>query len=283
MARWRDGAAALWRGARASVMGGPLPTGASTVAPLPAEAAVVDLARLQREIAQRDGVLELAAHELRNPLHALSLQLTLARTAAQGGHAEDAVRRLARAELALKRYSQRVTVLMELLARPGARYPLAARRVDVVALLGSLVESQHDEARARGIALHLQVEAPGALCDVDPVALEQIVDNLLLNAFKHSGATVVAVGVSLDADPGFWSVSVSDNGNGIASREQCVIQHAFAAAAPAARGSGTGLGLWIVTRLVQAMDGVVDLTSAPGAGSIFTVRIPLREHRSPEP
>jgi len=244
-----------------------------------------ELERLKREIVLRDDILALAAHELRNPLHALSLHLALARATAQAGHAAEAADRIRRAELTLKRYSERVTVLMELLASPGATYPLAPRRIDVSALVETLVDSLEQEARSRGISVSVSwSEATFApMRFIDPVALEQVVDNLLLNAFKHSGATVVAVGVSLDADPGFWSVCVSDNGNGIASREQCVIQHAFAAAAPAARGSGTGLGLWIVTRLVQAMDGVVDLTSAPGAGSIFTVRIPLREHRSPEP
>ena len=89
-----------------------------------------ELDRLKREIALRDDVLSLAAHELRNPLHALSLHLALARATAQAGNAVEAAERIRRAELTLKRYSERVTVLMELLASPGATYPLNRKRME---------------------------------------------------------------------------------------------------------------------------------------------------------
>ncbi len=233
-----------------------------------------ELARLKREIATRDDILAIAAHELRNPLHALSMHLALARATAQGGAAEEAAERIRRAELTLRRYAERVTVLMELLASPGAVYPTTLRRVDIVALLETLVESLDQEARSRGVAI--SVEATPAEADwtraVDPVAFEQIVDNLLLNAFKHSRATRVALRVSHGG--GAWWVQVEDNGGGIALEDQQSIFEKFAVASHSSRGAGTGLGLWIVTRLVQAMDGEITLDSAPGDGCRFTVRIP---------
>ena len=233
-----------------------------------------ELASLKREIALRDDILSLAAHELRNPLHALSLHLALARATAQGGNATEAAERIRRAELTLKRYSERVTVLMELLASPGATYPLARRRVDVPALLATLVDSLEQEARSRAIAVGIVGDdaAFGPLRAVDPVAFEQVVDNLLLNAFKHSGATEVTI--RLAADERSWSVQVEDNGGGIALVDQPTIFEKFAVATHSSRGAGTGLGLWIVTRLVQAMGGEITLKSAPGKGCVFTVRIP---------
>lgn len=233
-----------------------------------------ELESLKREIALRDDVLSLAAHELRNPLHALSLHLALARATAQAGNAPDAADRIRRAELTLKRYSERVTVLMELLASPGAVYPLASRRVDVPALVATLVDSLAEEARSRGIAVGVVVDeatfAPTRA--IDPVAFEQVVDNLLLNAFKHSGAS--AVSIVLSAADRAWNVQVVDNGAGIALADQQMIFEKFAVAAHSSRGAGTGLGLWIVTRLVQAMNGEITLKSAPGTGCVFTVRIP---------
>jgi signal transduction histidine kinase len=71
-----------------------------------------------------------------------------------------------------------------------------------------------------------------------------------------------------------WSVQVEDNGGGIAIADQQTIFEKFAVAAHSSRGAGTGLGLWIVTRLVQAMGGEITLQSTPGSGSAFTVRIP---------
>jgi two-component system OmpR family sensor kinase len=233
-----------------------------------------EVARLKREIAIRDDVLSLAAHELRNPLHALALHLALARTLAQAGNGADSADRIRRAELTLKRYTERVTVLMELLASPGAVYPLAPRQVDVAALLTGLVDSLDQEARSRGIDVVVVADLPASQRTrlVDTVAFEQVVDNLLLNSFKHSGAT--AVTIRLRSEPGFWSVQVEDNGSGIAIEDQQAVFEKFTVASHSSRGAGTGLGLWIVARLVQAMDGTVGLASAPRAGCVFTVRIP---------
>ena len=239
-----------------------------------------ELERLKREIALRDDVLALAAHELRNPLHALSLHLALARNTAQAGNAEEAAERIRRAELTLRRYAERVTVLMELLASPGASYPLARRRIDVPALVASLVDSLAHDGRSRGIAVRVDCDeaAFGPMRAVDPVAFEQVIDNLLLNAFKHSSASEVAV--RLASGERAWTVQVEDNGGGIALEDQDTIFEKFTVAAHSSRGAGTGLGLWIVTRLVQAMDGEITLQSAPGTGCVFTVRIPEADDMS---
>jgi signal transduction histidine kinase len=235
-----------------------------------------ELDSLKREIALRDDVLSLAAHELRNPLHALALHLALARTTAQAGNAAEAADRIRRAELSLKRYAERVTVLMELLASPGAVYPLTRRRADVPALVATLVDSLEQEARSRGITVDVVFDAAAfeTMRGVDPVVLEQVVDNLLLNAFKHSGASRVTIRLSDARDD--WLLQVEDNGRGIALEDQKTIFEKFAVAAHSSRGAGTGLGLWIVTRLVQAMAGEITLDSAPGTGCVFTVRIPNR-------
>ncbi len=241
---------------------------------------VSELERLKREIALRDDVLSLAAHELRNPLHALSLHLALARSTAQAGNAQEAAERIRRAERTLKRYSERVTVLMELLASPAATYPLAPRRVDVPALVANLVDSLEQEARNRSIAVRVDADEStfAPMRAVDPVAFEQVIDNLVLNAFKHSGASELTI--RLSAAGSSWSVQVEDNGSGIALSDQRTIFEKFAVAAHSSRGSGTGLGLWIVTRLVQAMDGEITLESAPGSGCVFTVRIPEADDMS---
>ena len=235
-----------------------------------------ELASLKREITLRDDVLALAAHELRNPLHALSLHLALARVTALAGNGAEAAERIRRAELTLKRYAERVTVLMELVATPGATFPVARERIDVAALVSTLVDSLEEEARSRGIQVRVVCDdAFDPMRAVDPVAFEQVVDNLVLNAFKHSAATELTL--SLSAGDTSWSVLVEDNGSGIALEDQRTIFEKFAVAVHSSRGSGTGLGLWIVSRLVQAMGGEITVTSAPGQGCAFTVRIPERD------
>lgn len=236
---------------------------------------------MRHEIALRDDILSLAAHELRNPLHALSLHLALARATARAGNGAEAAERIRRAELTLRRYSERVAVLMELLASPGVAYPLAPRRVDVVGTLTTLMDSLEQEARSRSIDVALVAEAGFApLRVVDPVALEQLVDNLLPNAFKHSGASEVHIGLSPHERS--WRIEVADNGTGIAAADQASIFEKFAVAAHSSRGAraGMGLGLWIVTRLVQAMGGKITLESEPGKGCVFTVDMPEADDMS---
>ena len=235
-----------------------------------------ELARLKREIAVRDDILSIAAHELRNPLHALALHLALARVTAQNAASPEVAERIRRAELTLRRYSERVTVLMELLASPDAVYPITTRGTDVLALLETLVDSLDQEARLRGVAVTIVAEPPGAWrSDVDPIAFEQVVDNLLLNAFKHSAATRITI--RLQSGPTSWSVRVEDNGHGIAPRgSRQDLPEVRGRRAFVAGRRRSGLGLWIVTRLVHAMDGDVSLSSAPGDGCVFTVRIPER-------
>lgn len=241
-------------------------------------ATALELARLQAAVGERDDMLALAAHELRNPLHALSLQLALARSTAHGGGHADLADRLRRAEATLKRYSERVTVLMELLAMPRARYPLSPRDADLSALVATLADSLEQEARSRGITLCTRVPASFP-SRVDTVAIEQVVDNLLLNAFKHSGASTVTL--QLEGDAAGWRLAVIDDGHGIAAEDQQAIFAKFAVASHSPRGAGTGLGLWIARRLVAAMDGRLELESAPGRGCTFTIQVPSRPDGGP--
>jgi len=118
----------------------------------------------------------------------------------------------------------------------------------------------------------------GPMRAVDPVAFEQVVDNLLLNAFKHSGALDVTI--RLAQGDASWVLQVTDNGRGIATADQALIFGKFAVATHSARDAGTGLGLWIVSRLVQAMGGDISVTSSLEQGCAFTVRIPERDDMS---
>ena len=75
-------------------------------------------------------------------------------------------------------------------------------------------------------------------------------------------------------------LQVEDNGHGIAAADQETIFDKFMVATHSARGAGTGLGLWIVSRLVQSMGGQISVESLPRQGCAFTVRIPERDDTS---
>jgi CheY-like chemotaxis protein/anti-sigma regulatory factor (Ser/Thr protein kinase) len=110
----------------------------------------------------------------------------------------------------------------------------------------------------------------------------QILYNLLSNAIKFTpeGGSVV---VEADAGDGEVRVSVRDTGVGIAAADQQLIYQEFSQVGdPSARRDGTGLGLALTRRLVEAHGGRIELDSSPGRGSTFTVVLPIAQ-ASPGP
>ncbi|MED5618405.1 sensor histidine kinase [Ideonella sp. BN130291] len=231
-----------------------------------------EIHRLQRALQERDDLLALTAHELRNPLHSLSLQLRLARMAAEGGDAPEALGRVAKAEVMLERYVERLTLLLDLTRLNAEAYPVRLRTVDLTRTLASLVDTLAAEAQYRHV--QLQLEAPER-CELttDPAIVEQIVGNLMLNAFKHAACQHVTLTLQ-PAQDNTVLVSVADDGRGIAPQDQQRIFGKFAVAQDGPRGTGSGLGLWIVRKLLAVLGGSITLSSRPQAGSTFTLRLP---------
>jgi CheY-like chemotaxis protein len=112
------------------------------------------------------------------------------------------------------------------------------------------------------------------MAEVDAARLRQVAYNLLSNAIKFTPVEG-RVRVTLGADKGTVCLSVSDTGPGIAAEDQRRIFAAFEQLAPDS-AQGTGLGLALTQRLVEAHGGQIELTSRLGEGSRFDVRIPLR-------
>jgi signal transduction histidine kinase len=125
----------------------------------------------------------------------------------------------------------------------------------------------------------LIVESPddlGALT-VDPMRLRQILFNLLSNACKFTKQGEVVLRVRKVVDGRDWiELAVSDTGIGMTAAQlgKLFEEFAQAEASTAQRFGGTGLGLAISRKLARMMGGDVTVTSEPGKGSVFTVRLP---------
>jgi signal transduction histidine kinase len=99
--------------------------------------------------------------------------------------------------------------------------------------------------------------------------------NLLANAAKYGGAAR-PIELSIGADPAAAWIGVRDHGPGIPPAEQARIFREFYRAPEAYRSGveGTGLGLALVKRHIEALGGTVDVASAIGEGATFTIRLP---------
>lgn len=108
----------------------------------------------------------------------------------------------------------------------------------------------------------------------DSLRLEQIVTNLLSNAIKYGGEKAIEIRVGL-SEEGMARLVVRDHGIGIAKEHQAQIFDRFERLVSGRHYGGFGLGLWIVRQIIEAHGGRIGVFSEPGAGSSFTVDLPL--------
>jgi len=107
----------------------------------------------------------------------------------------------------------------------------------------------------------------------DPVAAEQVAENLVSNAIKFGAGKPVTI--ALRSDGRTARLAVRDRGIGISAQDRARIFGRFERAVANREQGGFGVGLWLVNRLVVAMGGTVAVESAPGEGSTFTVALPI--------
>ncbi|GAB3686627.1 sensor histidine kinase [Angustibacter aerolatus] len=218
-----------------------------------------------------------ASHELRTPLAAVRGYAELYR---QGAVTEpDDVRgAMRRIEDEATRMGGLVEDLL-LLARLDEQRAEERDPVDLTVLAADAVQ----DARALEPGRPLRVvartgELGPVLVDGDEPRLRQVVTNLVANALRHTPPGT-PVELAVGTDDGSGLLEVRDHGPGIAPDQvRSVFERFFRADASRARGQGggSGLGLAIVAAIVNAHRGQVGVTTTPGGGATFVVRLPLR-------
>lgn len=265
-----------WRDAR-GVIQGVMAVAVEVTGLVVARRAAEDLARDLREAVQaRDEFLSIASHELRTPITSVQLQLQFLLRAAPATDAEGAVslvhRRVESTLRSMAQLHQLVSTLLDVSRIRAGRLDLHREPVDLSSLTRDLVSRVQEDAAGARCALRLMVDEP-LVGSWDRVRVEQVITNLLSNAFKYGAQRPVEVYVTREGD--FARLCVKDHGIGIAPEDQARIFHRFERAVSQRHYSGFGLGLWIVRQIVEALHGDIRVESRPNAGSSFIVRLPL--------
>ncbi len=260
------------------------------------------LDKIREEIRQRDEVLAIASHELRAPVGIVQLQVGILRRAAtdtvneltamrermgttaagmtamrerMGTTAADLniMRdRMGRIERHTRQLSRLIEQLLDVthMQRQGAM-PLKLEDTDLAELTREAVGSLRDEIERSGSDVKLEASGPVS-GRWDPLRIEQVIGNLLLNASKFGAGKPITV--SVEGDPDQARVVVTDHGIGISSSDHARIFERFERAVAAGGVLGLGLGLYIARQIVEAHGGRIQIQSAIGEGSTFTVELP---------
>jgi signal transduction histidine kinase len=232
------------------------------------------IAELEQQLQARDEFLSIAAHELRNPMHSLLLQVSAAVQLARQLGTSPLVRRLERVQQIVDRYVKRASLLLDVGRVNATRTQPQVESVDFVDVVREIVESYAPEASFNQSSLNVEMPAtlPGRW---DRLALEQIVSNLISNAIKFGAGAPIDVTLESKEDK-YVQFQVRDRGIGIADTDQERIFGRFERlSSKPGHPAGAGVGLWLVRGLVQSHAGSISVNSASGQGATFTVVLPL--------
>ena len=191
----------------------------------------------------------------------------------------DARRRLdiAAALRGVDRMQRLVDGLLEVARGEAGQLVVDRQPADLRALTRQGVAMFTSAAEDAGLELHLDVDDAPPLVRTDPELWTRVLMNLVSNAIKYT--LDGSIHVTLSHVDGRARLAVIDTGVGIAPDELPFIFERFSQAAsrPVRGDRGSGLGLALVMEIVTALDGTVDVTSAPGEGTAFVVELPAEE------
>ncbi|MFC3531909.1 sensor histidine kinase [Vogesella facilis] len=211
------------------------------------------------------------AHELNQPLTAILANVRAAERMLDDEDERASVRQALQTSAAqARRAADIVGRLRAMVSQPGGG---GVAPLDPQPLLESLLRLRHDELAGRRIALSWHNASPEARLQAEPVALEQILHNLVQNAAEALGNRGGRIAVRGEAQGAHYRLTVSDDGPGIAPEVLPRLFQPFFTT----RTGGMGLGLSLSETLAHGMHGQLTAANLPAGGACFTLSLPLAE------
>ncbi len=228
---------------------------------------------LERAEKLRQNMVADIAHELRTPLSNVQGYLEALRDGVIEPNAET-LRSLSEEATLLARL---VDDLQELSLADAGELKLNCQAEDIAELIKQTVVAMQAQAKAKGISVSVDLpELPRG--NIDSRRISQVLRNLLENAVAHT-AKGGSITVAAQQKDKWIEVSVTDDGEGIPAKDlPNIFERLYRVDKSRARATGgSGLGLTIAKRLVEAHGGSISAKSAPGKGSRFSFTIPVSE------
>ncbi|WP_338502572.1 response regulator [Sphingomonas kaistensis] len=217
------------------------------------------------------------SHELRTPLNSLLILSKLLGDNPTGNLTDEQAQYARTIQASGNDLLNLINDILDLSKIEAGHVEVRADELPVTRLVKDLQRTFDPIARERGLSFELAIDedAPASIVS-DRQRLEQILKNLLANAFKFTEAGSVTLAIARVGSDRL-ALSVTDTGIGIAPEQQQAIFDAFQQAdgSISRKFGGTGLGLSISRELARLLGGTISLKSEPGRGSSFTVDIPV--------
>lgn len=231
--------------------------------------------RLTEANRQLNELIQMAVHDLKNPLHGLRMAHEMLRSMNGVSDEADRVGLLNGNIAAIDRMTALITNLLELNELEQGAIHSHPEVLDVLHLLEGVVQDYRLRAEAKHITLMTSSNADTVIWSLDSEFFESVLDNLLSNAVKYSPLGGVVL-VRLASDSSRLRIEIQDEGAGISPEDMKKLFGKFVrlSARPTGGEHSTGLGLSIVKKMVEAMNGKVWCESEEGKGTTFIVELP---------
>ena len=235
-------------------------------------------ANLKKALRSRDEFLSICSHELKTPLTSLKMQIQIInRLRAKKGDdvafsVENMTKFMTQADRSVERIIHLVNDMLDISRVTTGRLSLNLEKVQLDRLAAEVVDrlSTFMELAECEVTLKIENEVNGLW---DKFRIEQVITNLLTNAAKYAHGSPVVVRVYQQAQ--FGLIDVQDFGPGITKENQEKIFERFERVSNSDSITGLGLGLYISRQITELHHGSLTVQSEPGAGTTFTLKLPL--------
>lgn len=242
--------------------------------------------QLEEALRKERDMLDILGHELRTPLSTSRNSLNIIDIYKKQGKLDEANLNH-HLDIAKENLTREIKILETILSSSridNSRLQLNNEEVEANDVIEDSVLSYKEQAEKKGLEIRTVLPTDKIYCYGDRSATQQIIDNLVSNAIKYTQKGSVTLETKLEGENVVFAVS--DTGEGIPAEEIPNLGKKFYRINPylesegkigdrqIVRPGGTGIGLYVVFKLVTMMNGTVNVTSEVGKGSTFTIKLP---------
>ena len=223
------------------------------------------------------------AHEIKNPLSSIKINLKLAREELEAAKSTQAnqtgrvqsgleVTRALRKIAVVEKEMDRLERILEGFLRYIGKTELQLASVDISSLISDMIDFYSPQAHSHSIIIRQQLYDEPLVCKADEGMLKQVILNLFINARQamNDGGELLIRTAPRKKEA---VIQISDTGSGIAPDKLPKIFDVYYSSRP----QGSGLGLPTAKKIIEAHNGTIGVDSEPGKGTSFTIKLPLRK------
>ena len=234
------------------------------------------VAERTHELQEKNQFLGIAVHDLKNPLSAIQGFAEMVQSDFDEMPKEEIIEVTERILASSRQMFELISNLLEVNAIESGKINLSLKTIDILPTLQWLVNHYSERAKAKDITLQFLCPEKQYMAYANENTTRQIFDNLISNAVKYSpyGKCIY---VRISQDDKHVRCEIQDEGLGLSDEDKQKLFGQFTRLTPKPTGGehSTGLGLFIVKKLVESQQGKVWCESVLGQGATFTVQIPV--------